>query len=200
MPDTTETRDQKRERQVKEQFEALGRFVQAFEALVFSIRSRVRMLAPTPYNPVLIAIIVNHKALTAQAIWEILRAVMGELSRQSAIGDLDDSAFSSIIREIDTEFQALVKDRNSLLHGTWLIGYHAEDDTDYSKFKILNLNPSKSGLGSRADLPTTAEELDELSTRCKALSSKIEGLSFVLAGVVPFLARFEKVGARWVFK
>jgi hypothetical protein len=75
MPD--ETHDKKYSRQTGEQFEALGRFVQEFEQLVDAVRTTSMHLlsSNSPKQQQLVNVVLFHKSLTAQPLFEIMRGL-----------------------------------------------------------------------------------------------------------------------------
>src|SRR5690242_9753533 len=68
------------QRNVKEQYEALGRFVEAFEAMASEVREGViEFLSRDGRHRWLIATALHHQNLTAKPLFDILRAAMMEI-------------------------------------------------------------------------------------------------------------------------
>jgi hypothetical protein len=64
----------------KEQYEALGRFVEAFEAMVNEVReSTIALIERDRKHGRLIEIALHHHVLTAKPLYEIFRAVVMEI-------------------------------------------------------------------------------------------------------------------------
>ncbi len=75
-----ETRDQKRARQTTEIYAALGRYVEAFEFLVLAIRRGCLFLtARDNAQQRLMQIVFNHRSMTADNLFRIYRAMVGEI-------------------------------------------------------------------------------------------------------------------------
>ncbi|HWN48568.1 MAG TPA: hypothetical protein VNO18_01820 [Xanthobacteraceae bacterium] len=65
------------EKNTKEQYEALGRFVEAFEAMVNEVReSTIALIERDRKHGRLIEIALHHHVLTAKPLYEIFRAVV----------------------------------------------------------------------------------------------------------------------------
>src|ERR1700730_4099177 len=74
MPDTEKPKTY--EKNTKEQYEALGRFVEAFEAMVNEVReSTIALIERDGKHRRLIEIVLHHQVLTAKPLYEIFRAV-----------------------------------------------------------------------------------------------------------------------------
>ena len=78
MPDTEKPKTY--EKNTKEQHEALGRFVEAFEAMVNEVReSTIALIERDGKHCRLIEIVLHHQVLTAKPLYEIFRAVVVEV-------------------------------------------------------------------------------------------------------------------------
>jgi hypothetical protein len=150
-----------RERNVAEEFEALGRFVQAFEDMVDDARVACMDIASNlggdsksdqHLHRTLLHIIFYHQSMTAKPIFEIMRAAIGQMLNdqefQSSRGiDREDRArFLEILPIVNAEYQKLTAIRNDLLHGNWSIGISWDDDSDNSEFFLYKPKSNKDGL------------------------------------------------------
>lgn len=154
----------------KEQYAALGRFVEAFEALVNEVRDCcLEIIAASGSAKLgLVEIAFHHQAMTAKPLFDILQAMMAEVIKDpNAPEYVDREAFSQVLKQINKEYSDLASTRNNLLHGTWYIGYSSPDDPNSEKFQIRKFGTTKQGL-KRLELPEGAAELDALTNRCEA--------------------------------
>jgi hypothetical protein len=166
------------ETNVREQYERLGRFVESFEAMVNEVRTRcVYLLGEEGPKLQLHLIIFHHQSLTAKPLFELFRAMTIQTlsekgfkeKHQIETGTVD--AFRGVLAQVSKEYFDLVNLRNSLLHGTWFIGY-VGDDPSSPDFDVYKYAVNKDGL-SRVELPRTASELADLSTRCDEIKDLV---------------------------
>jgi hypothetical protein len=191
------------EKNIKEQFETLGRFVEAFENMVDEVRSSCMLLmGPNPFDDRLPLIAFHHGAMTAKPLFDIMRAMIAQLAKGDDIDDDERPVFKSVLNQIAREYNDLVNMRNNLLHGTWFIGYSSTEDPDAAEFYVRKQTSTKDGLGL-LDLPKTAEELRALKVRCEAVRDQVGALQ----DCIPLLGdgssierRFKKEGENWVLK
>jgi hypothetical protein len=131
MPDSEA--DATYERNVKEQYETLGRFVEAFELMVNAVRRVCIDLLPHDGNhDHLIEIVFHHQVMTAKPLFEIMRATIADLLKNvshRAHGDRD--FFNDLLSFVQKGYDDLVNKRNNLLHGTWIIGTRSGRDPDF---------------------------------------------------------------------
>jgi hypothetical protein len=143
-------------------YEALGRFVEAFEGMVHETRSiSIRLLSDEKdtFHRDLIEIAVHHQSLTAKPIFEIFRATIIEIvnasikaqeiggsypmPRADSFGNpinfspSDREMFLGVMKTIADEYLALVNMRNNLLHGAWFVGYAASSNTLADEFDVV---------------------------------------------------------------
>jgi hypothetical protein len=158
----------------KEQYEALGRFVEAFEAMVNEARSTcIDILSIESSQERLLEVVFHHSALTAKPLFEIMRALIAEqLKHIVKISIKDIDVFRGVLSDIATEYFDLANTRNNLLHGTWYIGYQNTIDPNSETFRVNKYKPTKSGLAAD-DLPKEAGELLKLRDRCEKTRSWI---------------------------
>ena len=118
-------------RNTKAQYEALGRFVEAFESMVEETRaSSIDILAQDEGHRKLVNVSLHHSALSAKPLFEIMRALFAELLKRPDLNleTKDRETFSGVLSDIAGEYSVLTNVRNNLLHGTWYIGYSSSDD------------------------------------------------------------------------
>lgn len=184
-----------RAKHMAEQFAALGEFVQAFESVVFMCRSGIRTLSGSAQNHPALAMILEHKVMTAQPLLEIWRACL-DMSL-SALGKPEQKTAREVADQIAKDFSDLIRIRNELVHGTWFIGFGNEHTVDWSEFHAQKAKVTKTGL-KYAELPKTAEELRSLSSRAAGVRDLL--LSLSLWAVVPeakFPRMFVNINGEW---
>jgi hypothetical protein len=186
-------------RNTKQQYEALGRFIVAFEAMVNEVRvCSIQLLQTEHVRSKLVDIAFHHPSLSAFPLFEIFRALIIECL---GLGDVvitpkDKDVFRGVLKTIATEYNWLVSIRNSLIHGTWYIGYSTKDDPNSETFTVFKYKPTSDGL-ERQDVPTRAFNLLALMDRCNDTRSWIA----LICGCVPLPDRpHEPVAERFVFK
>lgn len=162
----------------KGQYEALGRFLVAFETMVNEVRENaVFLLRHEGETAVLANIAFHHPALTAKPLFEIFRAIIIEylsLPNINASVQVKDT-FRGVFKTIATEYFLLVNTRNTLVHGTWQIGYTSDFDPNADNFELYKYQPTSAGL-ERQDAPKHAFELLALKDRCEDTKSWISHL------------------------
>jgi hypothetical protein len=168
----------------KEQYAALGRFVEAFEALVNEAREGCLeiMLGGGLAKIHHAEIVFHHQAMTAKPLFEILRAMIAEIIKDpNAPEYAEREAFGQVLKQINKEYMNLANKRNNLLHGTWFIGYSSPDDPDSKTFQIRKFRSGHYGL-KQLELPAEAAELDALTIRCIAARDWLSLLCACLGG------------------
>jgi hypothetical protein len=182
------------QKNTKEQYEMLGRFIEAFELMVYEVRQVILTAAARDAkNYPLFETILYHNTLTAKPLFDIMRAVIAEIlkdtlqqqeDRKNGIVDADGplwidgfgkpvpltilerDTFFGVIGFINGKFNELANRRNDLLHGTWFVGFSSKDDPDSAEFYIRRARTSGTGLSFVLDLPKNATELNDLAGRC----------------------------------
>jgi hypothetical protein len=143
MPDSTVSTPY--EKNVKGQYEALGRFVEAFEMMVDEVRiDCIRLLsADLPIRrQQLISIPFHYQTFSAKPLFDTFRAVLMDMishdayKKEHSLSDDDVNNFSGVLSAINGEYDWLANKRNSLLHGTWFVGYRDHDDPESSTFHV----------------------------------------------------------------
>jgi hypothetical protein len=208
----------------KEQYEALGRFVEAFEAMVNQVREiSIELLSKDRRQRDLVEIPFHHQAMTAKPLFEILRALIIEIVNESIkrqereeqkVTDLDPApvvdyeghplvfnvknreTFSGVLANIASEYETLTNMRNNLLHATWFVGYVSSDDQLASEFYARKYTVGKKGI-SRLELPKKAPELLKLTDRCDLTRIWIWRVHGCLTGPDDIHVRFVNERGRW---
>lgn len=158
----------------KEQYEALGRFVEGFEAMVDEVRTcSVDIIASklNPFQKTLIAVSFFHPGTTAKHLYDIFIALISKslqsdfFRKDGNIEREDVPLFASVLSQVNSEYEELCKKRNGLLHGTWYVGYQDGADPDSGTFHVSRFSVGGKGLVP-LPMPKTAAELQKLTARC----------------------------------
>jgi hypothetical protein len=177
MSDSTD--DAAYEKNVKEQYEVLGRFIEAFELMVSEVRNIcIMLLAHDGNNGDLLAIAFHHQALTAKPLFDIMRAIIADLVTKTSHRAYPHRDFyRTLLRHVQKQYDYLVNMRNDLLHGTWYIGIGRSGlDPDHVEFHLEKYTTTKDGLKRMLELPRTANELKELTKLCDETLAWIENI------------------------
>jgi hypothetical protein len=168
------------QKNTKEQYEAIGRFVEAFEGMVHEARTccinlLTRGLSDKQSD--LISIPFYHYSFSAKGIFETFRAVLVEILSDKEyadqhLGEGDINCFRGVLAAISGEYDKLQSKRNNLLHATLFVGYMGSGDLDASTFYARKFAATGDGL-SLIELPNTAQALDELRIRCDEVKTWI---------------------------
>jgi hypothetical protein len=215
------------QKNTKEQYEMLGRFVEAFELMVHEVReASIELAGRDGRNRTLLEVAFHHQVLSAKPLFDIFRALIIEIlndvlqeQKDKAEGmhetdpplivDRNGGPFPLTIKDRDTFFgvlgfiqgnyDSLVNKRNDLLHGTWFIGYISVDDPHSEDFHIRKLRATKQGLSSVKDLLKNAAALRVLSERCQAVRNWISWLGSCLQDTVKIADTFQFSDGTWWF-
>ena len=175
------------EKNTKEQYAALGRFVESFETMVYYARDGAFNLLLDGFvrepnlgyqQARLIGIPLFHQSLAAKPTFEIFRAILMEKitdQKYRKVYDISDDQikiYSGALGAISGEYEWLANKRNDLLHGTWFIGYTDSNDPHSTKFHVSRHRTTAEGM-KKLVMPETAQELDALSERCEETTSWI---------------------------
>lgn len=164
-----ETRDQRYDRQTRWQFEALGRFVQAFELMIDAIRTNCVLLASgTPKQQRLINIAFHHTSMGADALFAIMRAMFAEIviDLDYGVPAKERDVVLSILQQMAKQFISIRDIRNELLHGTWQIGWSNPSDDDFSDMNVFKYKATSKGFQASDKPPRNAEALDAETLKC----------------------------------
>jgi hypothetical protein len=203
-------------------YEALGRFVEAFESIVHETRSiTIRLLSDNKemYHHDLIEIAFHHYCMTAKPLFEIFRAIViqtvntsikaqeireksgrddyplpvrDDAGKPTAFTTADRETFLAILKVIGKEFTELTDLRNGLLHGSWFVGYDSSIDFDLQKYTV-----TKEGL-ARMDLPQNTTQLLKLSARCDDVVPWLHKIEACVTGMYKISDEFERDGNDWI--
>lgn len=173
-----ETVEDRRARQSAEQFAALGRFVQAFEGMVHGVRSSCQMLTQRPgVHGALMALVWNHQVMTAKPLFELYRAMLICIVEESDVSASPEEkgAVISILKEESAKYERLVNARNTLLHGTWAIGWGHQGQEDFSEINVFKFRTTSNGL-KLSDVPKIIEDLEEIISQCERCGRVLQWL------------------------
>ena len=200
------------EKNVKEQYEVLGRFVEAFELMVDEVRGvcidRIweAVIADTgldlaigqEYRKQLIEISFHQQNMTAKPLWDIMRAIIAEIIAQKSNPHHADYAnFKSLLTFMEGEYSALYNKRNELLHGTWLIGYTSAEDPHSKNFRVRKFKTTADGLTEAAPLPQDVSGLSSLTKRCDRMRTWIAEIDFCMRKAKPLSDHFKREDKKW---
>jgi hypothetical protein len=188
--------------EMAEQHAALGRFVTVFEDTVNLIRTAtVGMLATNRRSEKLVNIAFHSSVMTAAPLFQVFRAVVGQIvtDEDFEFPRLEGQEILSVMNQVAGEFDAIQQTRNSLLHGTWEVGWCGEPGNGMPIFSVTRLKPSRTGL-TRAEVPSRPGELGDWAERCLATQALIERVvQAVVARPVPGLdTLFTRKDDLWV--
>ena len=201
----------------REQFAALGLFIQNFENIVATLRgecSRVvrggdigtRWGEPKTFLFAwnISSLVFHHQVMTAQPIVEIWQALMAEQCRAlvvlSKMSEQDAKTATEIATEIANEFRTLIATRNRLIHATWSIGRWWPNDEDLSIIHVEKHQVHKDGLQRRDDLPRSFDELLRLGKQAQHLWGKLgRFLQFFIYSPEQIRLVFVKSKSGWTF-
>jgi hypothetical protein len=174
----------------RDQFAALGRFIQGFEDIVSVLRwhSHRIMLGdhlgiknPDPkallpwWN--ITSMIFHYEGITAKPLLDIWRSLLAEkctaLKSLGILSDEGDKVVKGVSGEIASEFDDIYQQRNRLVHASWRIGRWAAPFEKNSDLGVEKYKVGVDGLTKRTDLPKTFDELMDLGTRCQKLHGKL---------------------------
>ena len=175
------------QKNTKEQYEMLGRFVEAFEMMVHEVReANIELAGRDGRNRRLLEVVFHHQALSAKPLFDIFRGIVAEIledsiqeqkDKENGISDpdpplmvngkgnvipfttKDQDTFFGVLKHLQKTYDELSNQRNHLLHGTWFIGYPSNEDPFSEEFFVRRFKTTKQGLTVVQDLPKNATEL-----------------------------------------
>lgn len=166
------------EASTKAQFEALGRFVQAFEHMVSAMRSSMegRLQQESRSMVFFTRLIFHHNALTAQPLWDLYRAVVyTDVSELRPNIPPDQEEFHRILATMAKEVGELIKARNIIIHGTPMIGWISSEQEDFTELAINKFRVSATGFG-HFDAPKSEADVLSLVDRCQRAERAIRDI------------------------
>ncbi|MFT8243353.1 hypothetical protein [Roseomonas sp. BN140053] len=187
--------------EMAQQHAALGRFVTVFEDTVNLIRTAtIGLLAADRRSEKLVSIAFHSSVMTAAPLFQVFRAAVGQIATDPEFQypERQGQDLLSVMNQVAGEFEAIQATRNSLLHGTWEVGWCGEPGDGLPVFAVARLKPSRTGL-SRTEVPSRPGELDGWAERCLATQALIERvIEAVAARPVPATeACFIRENDRW---
>jgi hypothetical protein len=203
--------------QARDQFAAIGLFIQNFENVVATLRGecsrilRGAQLGVSFGNPETLLVYLNitslvfhHETMTARPLLDIWRALVFEQTRGmlllSTISEKGRSIATEIVTEIAKEFIDLVEARNRLIHANWRIGFRLPHEDDLSKIHVEKYRVTKDGLQQRGDLPQSFDELMKLGNRASKLLGKLgRFLQFFIYQPNQIELVYSKTDGNWAF-
>jgi len=199
------TNEETLSKNTKEQYEALGCFVEAFEMMVNEVREicieRICAGIGSSEREQLIEISFHHTVMTAKPLYDIMRAIIAELLNSPKNPHHANRAnFKKLLGYIEDEYSHLYNKRNELLHGTWLIGYVSDDDPNAKDFTIRKYKTSADGLVPAKELPKNASELLDLRDRCQTVLMWVSHVDLCLQDNTPLDTFFKCEEKKWFFR
>jgi hypothetical protein len=199
------TNDEAYRKNTKEQYEALGRFVEKFELMVYEVREvcidRICSGIGSIERKQLVEISFHHQAMTAKPLYDIMRAIIAEIvNKPTSPHHADAANFKSLLGHIEGEYNHLFQKRNELLHGTWFIGFVSHSDPDAEAFFLRKYKTSADGLVAAKELPKNAAELLALKDRCDVLRTWIGQVDSCLRDADPLSEYFKYEDKTWFFR
>jgi len=204
----------------KEQYEALGRFIEAFEMMIEEIRGisvdciRRTVCQEKIEKPddkswdewneeilrevLILEIPFHHQGATAKPLFDTMRAIIAEIVNVKSSPYYEErGTYKALLGHIEAEFNSLSWKRNDLLHGTWRIGYVDFDDPTASTFDIRRYKLTAEGMKRAPSLPKDAGALLDLRDRCNATRDWLAHLDGCLRAKQSLSTYFRMEGREW---
>jgi hypothetical protein len=202
--DKTQRRE-KYEAQTEELYAGLGAFVAAFELLVFAMRQTlVTALSRNFQSQQLIG--PAFAELTASPLTSTFQATTARLIDFCDLNDSEKEMGRKVLISVCNQIRAMTEERNSIVHGTWFIGWASEEQEDFSHADGFKAKNTKAGM-IHADIGRTRADFDSLVDRCHELTDLVNRVHGAILIGRPFSTNFiwvEKVASldksNWTFK
>jgi hypothetical protein len=196
------TNDDAYAKNTKEQYEALGPFIEAFELMVNEVREicieRVCSGVGSSERESLVEISFHHQAMTAKPLFDIMRAIIAEIVNiETSSYYAERTMYRDMLSHIEREYSALYWKRNDLLHGTWFVGFVGWDDPNASTFDVRKYKTTADGLKRATGLPKNAAELLQLRDRCDETRTWLGHVDFCLQEKISLTDYFKLDGKDW---
>lgn len=175
----------------RDQFAALGRFIQNFEFAVSLFRSDCayilkggnRGISVTDPKATLTlahwnicSLAFHHEIMTARPLAAIWRALVIEQGRAMVILSTLSEEVMAVVEGVTTDthnrFAELIDRRNKLIHASWSIGRWVTED-DLTALLVEKYVVNKKGFSKVDDLPKTFDELIALGDEVSQISGKL---------------------------
>ena len=206
------TTDDKREAESRKIYEALGRYVVAFEHLVHEVREICLLLMCPDLDPkaqTLAEVPLHSNFMGPAALREVFLTLVAERVKQleadsAKKGDTfpkeDKDAILAITKQINSEFGARTKTRNEVVHAKWFIGFGDERVDGFKDAGHVKRTLTRRGLGFVKKPPQTAEDIDALTKECDDTAAFVShfAICFVWSdGPIGTAQRFKLNGKSW---
>jgi hypothetical protein len=200
----------------RDQFAALGLFLQSFEQIVQHMRDDCRWILMGGHRGVsfteaqvmsanwnICSLPFHHEAMTTRPIAEIWRALVTEDSAAllilSKLTDDGKSVVAQVTTEIVRRFSEIIDERNRLIHATWRIGFWFPDE-DFSIVRVEKYKVGKDGLTKRDDLPDSFDAIMALARKAQKLSGKLgRFMQFYRFNPEKLEHVFKRIENEWIF-
>lgn len=179
------------ERQRKENFEALGRYIQSFEYMVTEARLGIMQTTTDRLDTIeFLDVILSHHVFSAQPLFEVFRATADMyVARWKAVNTQDRDFVRVILKDIHKRATAAIAMRNNIVHGMHIDSTATpETEADFSRLIISKRKVGQSGL-TPADVPRDRQELQRLASDCydiRDLTGGMKGWMFRRLTSVPY--------------
>jgi hypothetical protein len=203
----------------RDQFAALGRFIQNFEQIVSVLRTECGRLVRggdlgsgvVAGNVLLFywnisALAFHHDSMTAKPIVDIWQAMVSEQCRAlvvlSKLSEEGQRISLEIVRSIANDTRDLANTRNTLVHASWNIGFWPpiEEYEDLSRIWVQKYRVPKDGLQLRDDLPRSFEQLMEYGNQAHRILGRLgRFLQFFIFSPEKIESVFSKKDGEWIF-
>jgi hypothetical protein len=180
------TAQRKANQHARDQFAALGLFIQNFEGVVTTLRNHsARMVMGadrgaqidttrilTHWN--ICSLVFHHESMTARPILDLWRAILFEQCKTLPnLPDASRKTIEAISKEIAAEFQKIIDIRNRLIHASWRIGYWVPTFHELENVVVEKYRVGVDGFTRRQDLPSSFDELMENAKRAARCHAKL---------------------------
>lgn len=158
------------------QYALIGEFVVEFEHFTHWIRSYIQSLFMQTSNidPVVSDIIFTQSIFTTAPLFDTYRSLVCHVLH-------DDEMVKSDLKKMATRVESVIKSRNQLLHGFYLIGRHmkmsstkeSQPEFSHTKKGYKTGKDATKWIVSDAQMMTLVEEVRALTDDFKALGNSI---------------------------
>jgi len=161
------------ERDWTQQYAAIGEFVVEFEWICWNVRHLINGILQFHglNNWKLGEIILNQPSFSADPLGSCLASLVAETLS-------DNAEVMTKMKEFKIAFQGLIKVRNDLLHGSWLIGADVVEVTEQEQPTEIHgerRTPNKDGANIKTI--TTIAEVQERVMEAKRVKELCKGLT-----------------------
>lgn len=196
-------RDEKILKQTTEQYANIGRFIQEFELVVQALRFLPAIFLPRGNGNMqdLVNIILHHSAMTAKPLLDIYRAMATVIKKkqfeQGPPDKKEEEMTEDLLKHVGKTFTEMIEKRNSIVHGTWFIGWGNEHTEDFSESPSMKGFVKKDGVEYRS-IVSSMSELTNLVQELQDLRVIISRLSVCLSDDRKISRNFHKRDGKWI--